>query len=292
MMGERETVLTELECEGGLCEPDRLRERIETLDWLDAHFLHDELADAPAAGMETEIYRRAKAVYLRLEASNCALYQAIRGEIQRGAGRDALLRFAANAGLGSGSGGLKQADGYDYLEDLLGGVLQLKEPDAGRAQLEAEMVGYQPTPARRLFDWIGRATLTEWDVVMDLGSGLGHVTLLAAICAPARSVGIDVDAGYVDGARRSAKALNLSNAMFLCQDVREADLSLGTVFYLYTPFVGGMLRAVLDLLRREAARRDIRVCTYGPCTPVIAKERWLLAAGGLEPDRIAEFRSR
>jgi tRNA A58 N-methylase Trm61 len=154
------------------------------------------------------------------------------------------------------------------------------------------MVAYQPTPARRLFDWIGRGTLTERDVVMDLGSGLGHVTLLTAICTRAQCVGIEVNEGYVDCARRSAEALNLSNAAFIRQDVRVADLSLGTVFYLYTPFVGGMLRAVLDLLRREAERREIRVCTYGPCTPVVAEERWLEAAGGFDADRIVEFRSR
>ena len=203
-----------------------------------------------------------------------------------------MLRFAVDRGQGRGSGGLRKPEEYDYLDDLLGGVLNLIEPASGEAALEAEMVAYQPTPARRLFDWLGRGTLQDRDVVMDLGSGLGHVTLLTAICTRARCVGIEVNAGYVDCARRIAEALNLGNAAFIRQDVREADLSLGTVFYLYTPFVGGMLRAVLDLLRREAARREIRLCCFGPCTPVVAGERWLEAAGGMEADRIAEFCSR
>jgi len=290
-MEERENVLRELERDGGLDEPDRLRDRLEALDWLDAHFL-DGVAGGGAAGRKTEIYRRARAVYGRLEEANCALYRAVRSEIRRGAGRDALMQFAGDGGLGRGSGGLRQPEGYDSLDDLLGGVLQLQEPDARRAELEAEMVAYQPTPARHILDWIGRAGLAEQDVVMDLGSGLGHVTLLTAICTQARSVGIEVDAGYVDCARRSAEALNLSNAMFMRQDVREADLSLGTVFYLYTPFVGTMMREVLDLLQRETAEREIRVCTYGPCTSAIAGENWLQPAGSLEADRIAEFCSR
>ena len=292
MVDERENVLRELERDGRLYEPDRLRDRIEALDWLDAHFPDGELAGVAAAGLETEIRRRARAITHRLEAANCALYQAIRGEIQRGAGRDALLRFAVDQGHGRGSAGLRKPEGYDYLDDLLGRVLNLIEPASGGVALEAEMVAYQPTPARRLFDWLGRGTLSERDVVIDLGSGLGHVTLLTAICTQARSVGIEVDAGYVDCARRSAEALNLSNAMFMRQDVREADLSLGTVFYLYTPFVGTMMREVLDLLQRETAEREIRVCTYGPCTSAIAGENWLQPAGSLEADRIAEFCSR
>jgi hypothetical protein len=292
MVDERENVLRELERDGRLYEPDRLRDRIEALDWLDAHFPDGELAGVAAAGLETEIRRRARAITHRLEAANCALYQAIRGEIQRGAGRDALLRFAVDQGHGRGSAGLRKPEGYDYLDDLLGRVLNLIEPASGGVALEAEMVAYQPTPARHILDWIGRAGLAEQDVVMDLGSGLGHVTLLTAICTQARSVGIEVDAGYVDCARRSAEALNLSNAMFMRQDVREADLSLGTVFYLYTPFVGTMMREVLDLLQRETAEREIRVCTYGPCTSAIAGENWLQPAGSLEADRIAEFCSR
>ena len=44
-----------------------------------------------------------------------------------------------------------------------------------------EMVAYQPTPARHAFDMIGRAGLREGDVLFDLGAGLGHVSMLAAI---------------------------------------------------------------------------------------------------------------
>jgi hypothetical protein len=80
---------------------------------------------------------------------------------------------------------------------------------------------------------------------------------------------------------------------FAQQDARTADLAAGTVFYLYTPFLGTILRAVLDALRREAASRPIRICTFGPCTPIIAREPWLLeTTGTLAEDRIAVFRTR
>jgi hypothetical protein len=84
--------------------------------------------------------------------------------------------------------------------------------------------------------------------------------------------------------------LRLSNAKFLSSDVRDADLSSGTVFYLYTPFRGSILREVLDRLRAEADTREIRVCTFGPCTPIVAEEIWL-SPGARESGRVSVFRS-
>jgi hypothetical protein len=86
--------------------------------------------------------------------------------------------------------------------------------------------------------------------------------------------------------------LNLANVTFIQQDARDADYSFGTVFYLYTPFTGTILRSVLDSLRSEAANREIQVCTFGPCTPTVAKEEWLDVVGALRTDRPAIFRRR
>jgi len=110
-------------------------------------------------------------------------------------------------------------------------------------------------------------------VFIDVGSGLGHVSLLASIYAGTRCIGIEVEAAYVNCARQSGYELNLNNVTFIHQDAREADLSCGTIFYLYTPFLGTILRGVLDSLRREAASREIRVCTAGPCMPTVGEER-------------------
>ena len=307
MMDALERLVRQVEEEPSLLEPDRLRERLEALDRLDAYlaFLPDvpdapDVPDVPEAvlGVESkdaELSLRARAVCARLEAANGELYEAIRGEIQRGRGADALLRWVhsqerdAGGGAGNSVGG---GVGYDYLDEMVSGVLQFEEPDAGDVAREPEMVFYQPTPARHIFDFIGVAGLTAEDVVVDLGSGLGHVPLLVSICTGASSVGIELEAAYVERARQCAQRLNVKKATFLCEDARVADLSRGTVFYLYTPFVGAILRDVLERLKREAAGRRIRVCTYGPCTAVVAEETWLEAVAAPEMDRIVLFRSR
>ncbi len=154
-----------------------------------------------------------------------------------------------------------------------------------------EMVSYQPTPARHIFDLIRQTALTERDSLIDLGSGLGHVTLMVSICTSASCTGIELEPSYVGCARKSARSLNLNNVKFIQSEVRTADLSGGTVFYLYTPFSGAILRDVLNSLRNEAVRREVRICTFGPCTQVVAAEHWLSAIGPVEKDRIAIFYS-
>jgi hypothetical protein len=216
------------------------------------------------------------------------VYRDIRREIQSGSKPGILLQWVDQFN----AAGLANGEGYDYLDELIIGVLQFEEPGAGVVSLGAEMVFYQPTPARHIFDLIRRTALTERDVLVDLGSGLGHVPLLASICTGARGVGIELESAYIDCARQSAQGLNLNNVTFLQQDARTADLSVGTVFYLYTPFIGTILRAVLDGLRREASTRQIRICTFGPCTPTIAEEQWLESKGALDTHRIAVFSSR
>jgi hypothetical protein len=302
-----ERLLRQLEDEPLLLEPDQLRRRLEALDRLDAYFPDGYFPDASqqvfgAESIEPGLYRRARAICARLEAVNCELYEGIRGEIQRGDGPDALLWWVDSspkidevAGLGGtviGPGGPLSGMGYDYLDELISGVFQFEEPDAGPVQRESEMVFYQPTPARHIFGLIGLTALNAADVLVDLGSGLGHVPLLVSICTGARSIGIELEAAYVERAQQCAQRLKLNRVTFLHQDARAADLSIGTVFYLHTPFTGSILRRVLNLLRGEAATRRIRICTYGPCTPVIAEEPWLEAAVAPETDRITVFCSR
>lgn len=115
--------------------------------------------------------------------------------------------------------------------------------------------------------------------------------LLAAICTGARAIGIEWQAAYVEAARQCAHELRLARVGFEQGDVRDADLSEGSVFYLYTPFEGAMLREVLERLRNEAGQRAIRLCTLGPCTATIAGEAWLRADGPCDRHRPVVFHS-
>jgi hypothetical protein len=276
------SLIGELEQDRSLDEPRHLRQRFDALDDLDA-YLPDEQSIGAA------LHHRARAIHAKLESANFRLYEAIRRDIQRGAGAATLLEWMPDW---NGSAHLVNCRGYDYLDELISGVLQFEEPSAEAVQLEPEMVAYQPTPARHIFELIGRTALTERDFLVDLGSGLGQVTLMTSICTAANCIGIELEPSFIDCAWKSARSLNLKNVRFIQGDARAADFSNGTVFYLYTPFIGSILREVLDSLRQTAVRREIRICTFGPCTRLVADEQWLSVMGTLETDRIAIFRSR
>jgi hypothetical protein len=286
-------LLKTLDADRYLADSDRFRKRVVALERLDAFDLDAEASGGDVSPEHVALYRQARELRTELEAANARLYERVREAIRHGAGCNALLRYAAEPvdETADGTNTPKNGDSYDCLDELVSGVFRCAIPDEPKIDLSSEMVAYQPTPARHVFELIRRAKLTAEDVFIDLGSGLGHVPLLIATCTNARAVGIDLEPAYVESARHSAEELRLNNAKFLAMDARDADLSSGTVFYLYTPFRGAILRTVLDRLRHAAANRAIRVCTFGPCTPVVAAESWL-ALDPAESGGVSVFRSR
>lgn len=272
--------LVQLERDALLREPTRLRERSDVLDRLDAW-----RALAPSDSDGTD---RIDALEAELLAVDTRLCERLRDDIRHGDGISMLwdLVRANRADDGDPS-----SDRYDPLDALVSGLLRIEESSTSLASLDAGMVFYQPTPARHIFDAIERCGLGRDDVLVDLGSGLGHVPLLAAICTGARAIGIEWQAAYVEAAQQCASELRLARVRFEQGDVRDADLSEGSVFYLYTPFEGAMLREVLERLRNEAGRRAIRLCTLGPCTATIAGEAWLRADGPCDRHRPVVFHS-
>lgn len=277
-------LIVQLVADSSLFESDRLRKRIEVLDQLDAYF-----DDADSAAVETDLFERARAIRTRLEAVNAAIYAAILCEVRKGARPDELLRWVSLCGDSKETA--PRGLGYDCLDELISGVLQLREPGAAPVRPGPEEVFYQPTPVRHILRLIEVSSLSDSDVLVDLGSGLGHVPLLASILTGARSIGIEAEAAYVASARECAARLGLSRVTFVQRDARDADLGTGTVFYLYTPFTGALLQTVLSRLRTESTNRAIRVCTFGPCTLVAARETWMTAYETPAADRVVCFRT-
>lgn len=262
--------------DASLEQPEQLRQRVRAIE-----LLEEWLEDAPGSD---PLRARAQSLHARLCAAQQQLCAAIRREIRQGRGAEALRHSLSD-------GGVDATEGYDHRDALIGDVLAFDTPSDSITPLEPGMVFYQPTPVRHVMDMVARASITGSDVFVDLGSGLGHVPMLVSILAGARCVGVEREPVYVELAQRSADSLQLRDVRFIVQDVRDADLSQGTVFYLYTPFTGAILRTVLDALRDESARRAIRVITFGPCTDAVAREAWLHPDGPSEAGRVAVFHS-
>jgi SAM-dependent methyltransferase len=175
---------------------------------------------------------------------------------------------------------------------LVSGIFQLREPAEPAFQRYPEMMPYQPTPVRHILHLIAASALSEHDLFVDIGSGLGHVPLLVSMLTGARSLGIEVQPASVAIAQQCAQNLHLSRVRFVAEDARVTDLSSGTVFYLYSPFTGSILCEVLNTLRLESTRRSIKVCSLGPCTGIVANEPWLKARALPHLGRITVFESQ
>lgn len=288
--------LTELESDSTLFRPDELLRRIDALHQLEA-LSAALLADvSPAESQQLDPIARVTALREKLELANTRIYEAIRCDIRQSGRPHSLLQWIdtfrdGTKSFACGPGPLPGL-GYDALDDFAAGILQLREPQNAPLHPGPEQVFYQPSPVRHILHLLELTDLSESDVLIDLGAGLGHACILASILTGARTIGIELQGAYIASARECARSLHLDRVSFREQDARQADLSAGTVFYLYTPFSGSLLSAVLRKLQEESASRPIRICTLGPCADIIANQPWLKATTMPSTDKVALFVSR
>ena len=272
----------------GLADAAGFIRRCDAIDLLEWHLAEFSNADpADQAGRASALRDQAIALCRHLEQMNAAVVQGLRRDIVAGRCRgsdlfDELQRCCAGPKQNAADGDLE----YDSLDVLVAGILgtdRLLDHDAAEAL--PEMVPYQPTPARIILEIVRQTGVSPHDLFVDVGSGLGVVPMLVSLLSGAAAIGIEVQPSYCRHADACVRRLNLSNVRFVCQDARHADYSVGTVFYMYTPFKGAMLRQVLERLDAEGRRRKFRLCTYGPIVSEAVQQPWLAA---FERSRLAE----
>ncbi|HVT98085.1 MAG TPA: hypothetical protein VHE33_11310 [Acidobacteriaceae bacterium] len=275
--------------EADLLRPDGVAERLRILDALDS-VMGDAIGwtAGSAFGIEVHLAARLRKVRRQLEWANEEIFDELRGEIVREGHSRRLWQMLRGGEGGEEPQGLR----FDVRDEIASGVLRLGEPGEPERERSCEMMAYQPTPVRHVLDLIATSRLAHEDVLVDLGSGLGHVPLLVSILAGIRTLGVELEPAYVACARECAASLGIGRARFIAEDARAADLASGTVYYLYTPFRGTILEEVLCRLRRESAKRQIRICSLGPCTRELEAEPWLELRAPAEAGRITLFVSR
>lgn len=133
-------------------------------------------------------------------------------------------------------------------------------------------VPYLPSGVEEILAMVREAPLGPADELVDLGSGLGRVVILAHLLSGARALGVEIQEPLVQSARMRARELGLEAVSFV--HANAADLALdGSVFYLYSPFNGETLARVTRRLEAVARRRPIVVCAVG----LEFREPWLSA---------------
>jgi hypothetical protein len=207
-------------------------------------------------------------------------FQQIRAEIRAGRCRGQAFRKLIAEELRLDQGIM----GYDELDVFVNRLLNIGEMPAPATELAAEMVEFYKTPARVVVELVERMGFGPEDIFVDLGAGLGQVVLLVHLLTGMRALGVEIEPAYCAYARRCAEKLGLTGVGFELGDARGADLSAGTVFFLFTPFKGDVFSQVMERVKVLALARRIRVVGYGPCSDEIARLDWLRREGGVCAD--------
>lgn len=283
-LNEIELEIAAIESDLTLFKERNFDHRVETIDFIGYNLIPgiEELLKRPGKGDQLMVLKcRAEKASITLEEFDRRLFEMLREKIREGAymGQNFILLAGKYCDLDFWNGQKYNEPGYDSLDIFVNGLLsfigmpkQTKEPGP-------EMVFYQKTPARMVFEMVEKLNFTKQDVFFDIGSGLGQAVMLVNLLTGVTAAGIEFEPAFCIYAQSCAAGLNLSNVSFFNVDARAADYSKGTVFFMYTPFSGNMLDEVLDKLKNESLTRKITIVTYGPCTEQVALQNWLATAG-------------
>jgi len=279
-----QSLVEKIDKNSSLYEEKNFEKRMEAIEFIEFQVIDqmDELSQKTMQpGKLAQLKLLAENVKIALENINDKLFQKLRTGIQTkeitGERFENLVHEYVDFDLKDTEHG--EEIGYENLDILINGLTPFQNLPQQTRDLEPEMVYYQKTPARIVFELIKHYPFSKDDVFFDLGSGLGHVAILVNLITGICVRGIEIEPAFCDYARNWASYLKLSNLTFLNMDARLANFSEGTVFFLFTPFKGKILAEVLEKLRKESVRRRIKIMTYGPCTSEVDLADWLSYTG-------------
>ncbi|SDT60234.1 Histone methylation protein DOT1 [Mucilaginibacter mallensis] len=263
-----------------LYEEKNFDKRIEAIDFIEFHIIDqlEDLLQKTTAPDELHLLKdRAEKIKTKLEEIDSKLFQKLRADIRSVgcAGNEFKAMINKYIDLDLSDSQHQQEAGYDNLDIFINGLFSLQAMPEQTKELELEMVYYQKTPARVVFEMAEQVSLMQEDIFFDLGSGLGQVAILVNLLTGVTVNGVEFEPAFCDYARDCATELNLPEVKFINTDARQADYSEGTIFFMFTPFRGEIMQEVLAALRKESLLRKIKIITYGPCTAEVGLQGWL-----------------
>lgn len=271
--------IASIENDASIYDEKNFVQRTSTIDFIDFHILDriESLQNAEETAQLKLLAHRAKKVKQALEDLDIKLFKRLRDEIRAKIPFADIIRQYIDPHTINNQ---LNEPGYDSLDNFTNNLFCFAPLPEATVTREDDMVFYQQTPARIIFQLAEMAQLQPDDVFFDIGSGLGQVGMLINLLTGAKTVGIEYEPAYCDYAKECAAQLNLTHAEFINADARKADYYNGTIFFMYTPFEGTLLKQMLDLLQQHAKSKSTRIFTYGPCSTVIAQEPWLKCING------------
>lgn len=140
---------------------------------------------------------------------------------------------------------------------------QVGEPSARNWQAH-----YVPVRYKRLLEALRHVGVGQGDVFVDLGCGLGRSVFVASWLGAKRALGVEIDPGLVEQARRNLAGSSLAgrDIEFICQPAQEFVPAGVTVLFMFHPFGAGTMEQVVQQFDAELDRhpRHLRVVYENP----------------------------
>lgn len=283
MISEIQFDIDQTEAETAIYELANFNIRANAIDFIEFHIIDRIEGLIQHAGMNDELFNLklcANRLKEKLELIDTGMFRQLEQQINNSKDKGFVFRKMIDDFFSSSLADVEHPDasGYDNLDILINRLLSTGTIPEARRDLEPEMVFYQKTPARIIFELSKK--INRDDIFFDVGSGVGQVVILVNLISGAKAIGIEFEPAYCNYAKEVASGLDLVNVLFINEHAKNIDYSIGSVFFLYTPFYGKMLREVLALLQKHSFNKRIRIFTYGPCSMKIAEQNWLQCVNG------------
>lgn|GEM_PF-93035 len=164
-------------------------------DFIEWHILwqiEELLQNSSPPGELISLKTRAEKVKSALEQIDTNLFRRLRATIRKegfaGAGlKDMVEKYV---GFEADDPDHRDDPGYDSLDIFINRLFFFEAIPPQTKDLEPEMVYYQKTPARIVFDIIEAAHFSEDDIFVDIGSGMGQVAFLVHLLTGAETVAV------------------------------------------------------------------------------------------------------
>jgi hypothetical protein len=296
LVAEIRSDITAVRQNTAIYNPKNFSGRADAIDFIDFHIIdriEGLLPTSNSAKQLSSLKKSTENLKFQFEQIDNSLFKTLRAGIEAGRYRGEAFKKMVSEYFGYFTDNDQSIVGYDNLDAFINGLLLTKPLPNETLDRAPEMVFYQQTPARIIFELAEKADFKTDDVFYDIGSGLGHVPILINLLSGIIAKGVEFEPAYCDYAAASVAEFNLSDVQFINTDAREADHSDGTVFFMYTPFEGKMLEDILEQLRVVSETRSIKLFTYGPCTFEVARQDWLSgeAYGNNDIYQLSTFKS-
>jgi protein-L-isoaspartate O-methyltransferase len=196
-----------------------------------------------------ELHTAVKAAALRSHTE-------LRAEIAKGSFRGAALRRHFDD--------VPLFERDHFVEEVLG----IAYPPLQEPVLAPELLAHAPSGYDEIVHALDVTRLAPGDRFLDIGSGMGKAVMLAELLAGATSTGVECHGPLHAIAETAAHELALRGARYHHGDARDVVIEDPDVVFMYLPFTGSVLAAVMARLvensRRRATQTRRRFLCAGP----------------------------